>query len=356
MTVSSSRQRSRAAAQAKVEGAGIDDRFLRWNRRPRTPNPRRTRRDRPSTARPRACRDAPAALGSRPRTACPIPASACPARRPAPDAARPPATNSARASWSRAAADSPSSPSSPIPTMDSQGVGMSSLPGHDILPGQTIARPDPRRHRRRQPAGGGDRRRSDASMRCCPMPAAPKTRSRRRLPGALAALAASMGWSTISAREHRACGRRHPSFRGANERARDRGLRRRLDSAAGARARALAATSPPIAGSRSMTSPRPREALGAAPRRVFLGIGRQHLAPVRRASAAFLSGPAGRSAARAAAACGRGSDRGARAVRSRRRPRDADRPSHRHRRGPQRRRRFALRPKSRRRASSACRW
>jgi precorrin-6A/cobalt-precorrin-6A reductase len=40
---------------------------------------------------------------------------------------RPPAINSARASNVRAAADRPSSPSSPIPTMDSQGAGMSSL-------------------------------------------------------------------------------------------------------------------------------------------------------------------------------------------------------------------------------------
>ena len=42
-------------------------------------------------------------------------------------------------------------------------------------------------------------------------------------------------------------------------------------------------------------------ALGAAPRRVFLGIGRMHLDDLRRASAARLSGAAGRSAARAAA-------------------------------------------------------
>ena len=116
-------------------------------------------------------------------------------------------------------------------------------------------------------------------MRSCPMPAAPKIRRRRRLPGASAASAASTAWiDYLRCRKHRARHRRHPSLRRPDERACDCRLRRRGCAAAGAGARRPGTR---VAGDRWIEVDdiaAAAEALGAAPRRVFLGIGRQHLA------------------------------------------------------------------------------
>ncbi len=140
---------------------------------------------------------------------------------------RPPAINSACASRSRAAADSPSSPSSPIPMMDSQGAGMSSLA---VMTSSTA-------HRLRVLILGGtaDANRlvaavAEATAHRC---GAVVCRPHRESDATADCLACRRLWrhrwagELSSHREDRARRRRHPSIRRADERARGRRLRER---------------------------------------------------------------------------------------------------------------------------------
>ena len=237
----------------------------------------------------------------------------------------------------------PARPSSPMPTMDSHGrSGTGSRRNLEAM--MTPTHSDPRRHHRsaaaRRPAGRA-RPKLDVVLSLAGRTASPvalagagadRRLRRRARPGRLSQRAAD-----------RSADRRDASLRRADVAARGAG---------GGRDRACRSSRccrpawQQAEGDRWTDVDSVADAvgkLGKKPRRVFLALGRQELAPLRGRAAAFLSRAQRRSGRAAARHARRALHPGARAVRRSRRARAASESKHRRRRRQEQRRRRDLR-------------
>ena len=157
------------------------------------------------------------------------------------------------------------------------------------------ARPHSRRHHRGATAGraaGGPRR---SRCRRCRSPAAPP-----RLAAAGAVRSGGFGGVAglarlSDARAHRGADRRDASLSRRIMSANAVAAARRAGVAACSRCRGRRGARSPATLDRGGRCARRRGALGEAPRRVFLALGRKELAPFARRAAALLSGPQRRS-------------------------------------------------------------
>ena len=245
----------------------------------------------------------------------------------------------------RATALRPSMPSSPMPTMDSQRGDAAFSGDSDQQAPCNASSSSAARTEARQLA---ERLASRAGLARDLVAGRPHRRSRPRNPCrcAVGGFGGAAGLAAISrAQRHRCADRCDPSLcratmsanaaRCAQPRARVHGSRSR---------RPPWKPRPATAGPRSPICAEAVRALGTAPRRVFLALGRKELRAVRGGAAASLSHPQCRSGRRRRWRCRtREYLTGARAVRRGRRARAAGAASHRHHRRQEQRRRRHLR-------------
>ena len=189
-------------------------------------------------------------------------------------------TNSARSSAASAAGESPARPSSPMPMIVSQGAVAAPCSTQARNSGKRsacassfwAARRKPPRSRRGWPAGPtSDPLLSMAGRTSDPRPLPIPTRI-----GGFGGVAGLAGF--LARRADRGGDRRHASLRGRDVPQRGRGLRAGRRAAARPAPPGLEAAGRAIAGSRSASMDEAVQALGEAPRRVFLTVGRLELA------------------------------------------------------------------------------